>query len=134
MKLKNLWLIIGAVFVVLVIVVSLVPEPPSVANFQGSDKFEHFGAYAFLTLWFCQIYGKNSVRLAIGVTFILLGVALEYLQGYSGYRFFGRMMITTDGLCLWPEMCMCDKFYFLISFAIRGPGFPFSLCCEKLAS
>ncbi len=45
MKFKNIWLTIGFVLVLLVIVVSLLPCPPSPAEFKGSDKLEHFVAW-----------------------------------------------------------------------------------------
>ena len=88
MKLKNLWLIIGAALVVLVIVVSLIPNPPNPPQFKGSDKAGHFSAYAFMMLWFAQIYAKNRIRRVIALAFIVLGIILECLQGMSGYRSF----------------------------------------------
>ncbi len=88
MKLKNLWLIIGSVLVMLVIVASLMPNPPHPAEFKGSDKLEHFAAYAFMMLWFAQIYTRNRVRWPIALAFVMLGISLEYLQRLSGYRTF----------------------------------------------
>jgi VanZ family protein len=88
MKLKNLWLSIGGALVVLVIVVSLIPNPPNPAEFKGSDKVGHFSAYAFMMLWFAQIYARNRTRWVIALGLILIGIALECLQGLSGYRTF----------------------------------------------
>ena len=88
MKLKNLWLIIGSALILLVIVVSLIPDPPNPGDFKGSDKIGHFSAYAFMMLWFAQIYVRNRIRGAIGLAFIILGIVLECLQGLSGYRTF----------------------------------------------
>ena len=88
MRFQNLWLIIGAALVVLVIVVSLIPNPPKPPEFRGSDKVGHFSAYAFMMLWFAQIYVRNRTRLSIALAFIILGIVLECLQGLSGYRSF----------------------------------------------
>lgn len=88
MKLKNLWLTIGFVLVMLVIVASLMPNPPNPADFRGSDKLEHFAAYATMMFWFAQIYRRNRVRWAIALALVMLGISLEYLQRLSGYRTF----------------------------------------------
>ena len=105
MKLKNLWLIIGFGLVMLVIVASLMPNPPNPADFKGSDKLEHLAAYAAMMLWFSQIYTKNRVRWAIALAFVMLGIALECLQGLGGYRTFGYTDMTANAaeycaLCL----------------------------------
>jgi len=76
------------VLVIAVIALSLMPNPPSPAEFKGSDKLGHFAAYAFMMLWFAQIYTRNRSRLAIALALAMLGIALEYLQGLSGYRTF----------------------------------------------
>ena len=45
-------------------------------------------AYAWLTLWFAQVYPRVRTRLASAFAFALMGVALEYLQGMTSYRTF----------------------------------------------
>jgi hypothetical protein len=62
MTLRRIWLTIGFGLVLLVIVASLIPNPPNPAEFKGGDKLEHFAAYAFMMLWFAQIYTRNRVR------------------------------------------------------------------------
>ena len=37
---------------------------------------------------FCQIYDQRRTRLAYAIGFIAMGVALEFLQGMTGYRTF----------------------------------------------
>ena len=64
------------------------PNPPSPAEFKGSDKLEHFAAYATMMFWFAQIYRRNRVRWAIALAFVMLGITLEYFQRLSGYRTF----------------------------------------------
>ena len=45
-------------------------------------------AYGWLMLWFSQVYRSISARAAIAIGFALMGVALEYSQGMTGYRTF----------------------------------------------
>jgi VanZ family protein len=88
MKLRKLWLGIGLLWVVIVVVLSLIPEPPSVGQFQDIDKLEHGAAYAFLMFWFAQIYPARRTRRVIAFSFVLLGIVIECLQGLSGFRQF----------------------------------------------
>jgi VanZ family protein len=88
LRFTNVWLTIGFLLVGLVICASLMPNPPELTHMQGGDKLEHGAAYFILTFWFGQIYARNRVRWTIGITFIFLGVAMEYLQRMTGYRTF----------------------------------------------
>ena len=81
MKLKNLWLTIGFILVLLVIVASLMPNPPNPAEFKGSDKLAHFAAYAFMMLWFAQIYTRNRARWTIALAFVMLGITPRMPSG-----------------------------------------------------
>ncbi len=72
----------------LVIVASLVPNPPHVGNFAGSDKLEHFAAYMAVTFWFGQIYTRHRARVMMALAFVILGISMEYLQRLTGYRTF----------------------------------------------
>lgn len=82
-----LWLGLGIGFVGLVIFLSLTPEPIDLGR---ADDLEagHFVAYGWLVLWFSQIYRSMRSRVALAVGFVLMGVALEYAQGMTGYRTF----------------------------------------------
>jgi VanZ family protein len=84
----NLWLTIGLLLVMLVVGASLMPNPPRVAHFEGSDKLGHFAAYIATTFWFHQIYTRNRVRWTIALALVVLGISLEYLQRLSGFRTF----------------------------------------------
>ena len=55
---------------------------------EGGDKVAHVVAYAFLAFWFMQIYVTFRPRLAIAAGLMALGIMLEFLQGYTGYRNF----------------------------------------------
>jgi VanZ family protein len=72
---------------VAIVWLSLMPQPPQVDLEQG-DKLGHFAAYGLLMFVFCLIYDQRATRLAYATGFILMGVALEFLQGMTGYRTF----------------------------------------------
>jgi VanZ family protein len=52
-----------------------------------NDKVEHFGAYAFLA-FLPVIHERYRFVIAAAIGAILLGVALEFAQLYSGWRDF----------------------------------------------
>ncbi|HEY2627774.1 MAG TPA: hypothetical protein VGI57_01545 [Usitatibacter sp.] len=86
-KLRAAWLACGFAFVGLVIYLSLTTSPIDAGRFEGV-KVGHFIAYAWLTAWFAEIYKSARSRIAWGIGFILLGIALEYAQGMTSYRTF----------------------------------------------
>ena len=88
LRFPNLWLAIGFLLIMLVIVASLMPNPPHAGHFRGNDKLGHFAAYIAIMFWFGQIYTRNRARWAMALAFVLLGMSLEYLQRLSGYRTF----------------------------------------------
>lgn len=93
---RHFWLAVGAGFVLLVIYLSLTPHPmdaPSWWNF----KLGHILAYAWLMFWFAQIYRRPAQRAALGVSFLALGIALEYVQGWVG-RDFAYSDMRDDGI------------------------------------
>ena len=61
---------------------SVTPAPPQVDVTYG-DKIGHLAAYGVLMLWFCQLY---RTRIFYAAGFILMGVALEFVQRELGYR------------------------------------------------
>jgi hypothetical protein len=81
------WLGVGAALVALVAYLSLSPDPFDAGRFNGV-KVGHFIAYGTLMLWFSQIFRSTPGRMAVGLSLVLLGVVLEYLQGAIGYRTF----------------------------------------------
>jgi len=88
LRFARFWIAIGFLLIGLVVYASLMRNPPDLTHIQGGDKVEHAVAYFILTFWFSLIYVKNRVRWTIGITFIFLGVAMEYLQRMTGYRTF----------------------------------------------
>lgn len=48
----------------------------------------HLLGYAVLTGWFTQLYRAKNVQISIVVIFCVLGISLEFAQGYGGVRMF----------------------------------------------
>jgi len=85
-KLRKLWLFTGWLLVALVVYVSLIPALPSV-DITAADKVAHVFAYATLTLWFLQLYPADR-RAMLVIGFIMMGIALEFLQELTASRSF----------------------------------------------
>jgi VanZ family protein len=85
--LRKAWLACGCAFVGLVVYMSLTTSPIVLDSVDGV-KPGHFIAYAWLMLWFCEIYKSGRARGVCAIALILMGVALEYAQGMTSYRTF----------------------------------------------
>ena len=98
---KRFWIIVGLGFVLLVVFMSLTPDPPNLDVPYGM-KIGHVLAYCWLIFWFAQIYHSVSARLRLAVMFCAMGVLLEYLQGLTDYRHFeySDMAINSAGVAL----------------------------------
>src|SRR5688572_4280725 len=89
LKWPVLWLAIAWSMTVALVYLSLAPlAVPNVT--QGGDKYAHVAAYAALMFCFMQIYGSARPRVAIACGLAAMGIALEFLQGYTGYRTYER--------------------------------------------
>ena len=82
---RRLWLLLGWAMVGVIVWLSLTPSPPKV-DFEESDKLGHFLAYGTLMFWFSQLYVRRGTRSAYAAGFVLMGIALEFVQGALGYR------------------------------------------------
>ena len=89
LKWRVWWLSIGYALVALVIFLSLTSSPVEVKlNVPYQDKIFHAFAYFVLMAWFSQIYHNRFQCYKIAVGFVLMGVTLEYLQGFDANRYF----------------------------------------------
>jgi VanZ family protein len=61
---------------------SLTPAPPKV-DIESGDKLGHLAGYGVLMFWFAQLYLR---RIPYASGFIAMGIALELLQAWLGYR------------------------------------------------
>lgn len=85
LKWFRLWFGIGCVGVALLWWLSLIPlQHPSL---EGNDKLLHVFAYALISFWFYCVY-QSRYAVGIAVTFIVMGVVIECLQGQTTYRVF----------------------------------------------
>lgn len=96
----RLWLVLGWLAVAAVVVLSLISQPPEVPLRNG-DKWGHLLAYGVLMGWFVQLYQRRATQLWHALFLVVLGVTLEFLQGYTG-RFFeyADMVANTSGVAL----------------------------------
>jgi VanZ family protein len=94
---ERAWIAFGMGFVVLVIYLSVTPDPvraPTIDDF----KTGHILAYLWLMLWFAQVRPSLTSRAVIGVLLCLLGVGLEYVQRATGYRTFSYSDMVDDAI------------------------------------
>ncbi len=96
---KNLWLFIGYALVSLVIYMSL-SSNPDLPDLAYADKVGHFLAYFSMMLWFSQIYHIKKQRMIYAISFIVLGVALEFAQSFNPARMaeFADMVANASGV------------------------------------
>jgi VanZ family protein len=95
--LRHAWLILGAGFVLLVVWLSLTPDPldaPRVAEVKSG----HFLAYAWLMLWFAQLVRAPRARLALALGLVALGVGLEFAQALTPHRTFAYADMRDDAI------------------------------------
>ena len=87
MSIRNIWVALGIVWIIIVFYLSLgkVSGPIDVA---GIDKVYHLVTYCCLSIWFLQLSKKLSFIISVIVFFILMGVGLEFLQALTPYRMF----------------------------------------------
>ena len=99
LRFEKFWVALGFGFVGLVFYLSLAHDLPDTGVPNGM-KIGHVLAYAWLMLWFAQIYRSNAVRCAGALTFCMMGVGLEYVQGLTDYRGFeySDMLINSAGV------------------------------------
>ena len=100
---RRVWRAVGVGLVVLVIWLSLTPQPIEIPVEHG-DKLGHVAAYATLMFWFAQLDTRHRMHLAYAVGFVLLGVALEFAQRLTDYRTFEVADMGADAvgvLCGW---------------------------------
>ena len=80
---------------------SLTASPPDLGVPAAFDA-GHVLAYCWLMFWFAQIHHAQATRRIYAVAFIALGMVLEFIQGYGGYRQFeySDMLLNTLGVAL----------------------------------
>ncbi len=97
LRLRPLWLALGWAMLATVVWLSLSAEPPQIA-LPLADKLEHLLAYGSLMGWFGQLYTTRRAGLAWLTGLVLLGIALEFLQGWGGVRYFDTLDMLANTL------------------------------------
>ena len=88
LRFKPLWLFIGLTLVATVIFLSLTASFPPELVLGDDLKLNHVFAYAVLMAYFAQLVISSRAAWFIAALFVIMGIALEYLQGQTGYRTF----------------------------------------------
>lgn len=101
LKLKKVGLYFGYLLIVVLVYVCLIPNPPDTSGVVFGDKIAHFVGYSLLFLWFAQIY-QRVAQLKLALALILLGISVEFAQGFTGYRAFeyADMLANTTGVII----------------------------------
>jgi len=99
---RYVWLFIGLSMVVTIFTLSLIDLSAPVVEFLWSDKVLHGVAYAGLMGWFAQIFRHDLTRLLLGLSFVTLGISIEFLQALTPTRQFDLldMIANTSGIVL----------------------------------
>lgn len=127
LRLSPLWISLGAIYVAAVIFLSLTPlKSFGSGEIPFQDKAVHFLAYGAIMWWFGQIFRHIGVTLCIALGLIALGVALEFLQGATGYRMFevADMAANTGGVVIGFILCRTGMGNLLLRVerAFAGPS------------
>lgn len=80
------WRLLGALAIVLTIVLSLVPMPPSPVHVEGGDKIEHLLGYFGLAAWHVQLVANARALAWCALGLVLLGAGIEVAQGFTTWR------------------------------------------------
>lgn len=83
---SRLWWLLGWSMVAVILFLSLMPSPPKVGDI--SDKWQHAFAYALLMSWFAQLVTR---RWLAAIYLVVMGVGVEFVQGWSGLRYYEEM-------------------------------------------
>ncbi len=119
LKFRFFWLLIGYLLISLVVYLSLTSDPVDVdMSIPYEDKFFHCLAYFVLMAWFAQIYHRSLQRNMIALAFVVMGVALEYLQSFDPARMseFADMIANSTGVVLGLTLALTKAKYTLVSF------------------
>ena len=93
---RRIWLLLGWGMVVSVFVLSLIPLDVDLG--EGRDKLAHFVAYGSMVFWFAMLFEGRARQAAIAIAFAAMGVAIEFLQGMTGYRTFDVADMIANGI------------------------------------
>jgi VanZ family protein len=79
------WCALWCLAIAVVVVFTLMPAQ-DLPDAPGSDKLHHFIAYFVLAASAVQLFARWPALLGAGLGLVLLGIALEHVQGATGTR------------------------------------------------
>lgn len=94
LRLLPLWSGVGFVACGVLLYASLMPSPPQLGGVPAIDKIEHFIAYLVLGAWFAAILPGRLLRIFVALS--AFGLAIEVVQGMTGYRHAGALDFVAD--------------------------------------
>lgn len=93
---RRLWLLGGIAILLLLWVLSLIPQPPTF-GVKNEDKFFHVIAYGGTMWWWGQYWPRLQQRVRLAIVFTLMGIAVEFVQGWTGWRTFDTRDMVANG-------------------------------------
>ncbi|MBL8510888.1 MAG: VanZ family protein [Betaproteobacteria bacterium] len=98
---RTLWLTLGTLLIGSIWVLSLIPHPPHF-GVTNEDKVGHLIAYGFTMWWWGQLWLSWRHRLLLALSLAAMGVAIEFVQGWTGWRTFDTkdMLANSVGVLL----------------------------------
>ena len=98
LKLIRLWYLLGAMMLLGVGALSLLPLP----DVGVGDKFSHVVTYVFLGGWFGLLAANRRILCWTVVGLMAYGILLEFLQGMTTYRYaeWGDVLANGSGILI----------------------------------
>jgi hypothetical protein len=101
LKFLKLYIALGGLYVGAIIWLTLTPTPPAGPDLPNVDKWEHLLAYGLMMGWFGQLAANLRLRANLALSFMVLGAALELLQGLGGVRHMELADAAANALGVW---------------------------------
>ena len=98
LRFGNSWRAVGAGLVLLVVYLSLTPDPVHVVDGPEGFDVQHFAAYFTLMIWWAQLVRPGWPRLVAGLALVAMGIGLEFVQGLTDYRTFDPLDMRANAI------------------------------------
>jgi len=96
LRFLGFWRGVGRGLLLASLVVALLPAPAGMSRIANGDKFAHAAAFAFLMLWYAQIYAQPRDRLRCALGLVGFGLSIS-----SCCKAWCRIAAPTSGIS-WP--------------------------------
>jgi len=98
LKFQRIWSSIAFMNIGIIIIMSIIPGPEDMPEIFGLDKVLHIFAYSFSMFWCNMCYREGKYLILFSTGLILMGVALETVQGLIGYRTMSIYDMVANGI------------------------------------